>query len=365
MQKKSSNTSAETKIDQNHPSLDHTMSALELSPPRLLIPASQKVFVDGPISMMREKTSAMYEMTPIEWPENTGTYRSKYWYVGPYLFIKSENDAMAVGRSKAQAEIGGGLVFIHRYKHGGVRGVTGELNLDRDPGQMYLVDQAAQVDCIQSQTKVEGVYIPKELIGYDSGQHAPFIRFGAYGALGAAIFRAFDRLISTLLAEDGIHQNTLDRFICTIKTALGSAPRHGDVRRQAREALADVIKTHIERHLQTPDLCPDSLLKAFGVSRASLFRMFEKDGGVRSFIQQRRLCRAISDIARDKNVRGAVTAAADRWGFSCGANFNRAVRDRFGVAPGSLINVPDRDLQFIHAGDDVQAFIHRIDLSTA
>lgn len=43
---------------------------------------------------------------------------------------------------------------------------------------------------------------------------------------------------------------------------------------------------------------------------------------------------------------GAVTAAADRWGLSSSANFSRAVREHFDVSPGTLVQLPDRELKY-------------------
>ncbi|MEM7329823.1 MAG: AraC family transcriptional regulator [Pseudomonadota bacterium] len=319
-------------------SIDHTVP--------IAIDPSQILIGEGPPEFMRERAAVMYDMTPLHAPHNSGVYRTQNWFAGGLMFVSIKQDPSAVGRSRAQAENGAGLVFIHRYVYGGIRGVMGDLNIDRDPDQVYLMDQERRVNCLQFANAVHGVFIPKDRIGYHPDRHAPFIRFSNHRVLGALLNQAFCRVFQDILAHDQINLVALDRLLACLKTALQTDPRDGDVRRQARDALADLIRTYVERNLDHPDLSSTLILKNFGVSRASLFRMFERDGGVRNFIKQRRVFRAVLDIAGTPNVRGAISSAAERWGFSSNSSFNRAVRDQFGMPPGALVGLPLRELRY-------------------
>ena len=64
--------------------------------------------------------------------------------------------------------------------------------------------------------------------------------------------------------------------------------------------------------------------------------MFEADGGVRRYIQDRRLQVAIWDLADGGIKRGRLTHVSEKWGFSSNANFNRAVKLAFTMPPGAL-----------------------------
>ncbi len=320
------------------------------------IPASQIVSGQGTAAFMRERTSAMYDMTPLRASSGPGRYLTTNWYVGRVLFIRTENSAAVIRRTKAQAENGANLVFVHRYVNGCLRGLMGDLNVDRDPGEMYLIDQAQRVDCIQFQTNIEGVFIPKDLLGYDPDRHAPFIRFSHNKTLSALLYREFDHVFGDIRDHNRVDWQALDRFIACLKCGLGTDDEDGDVRRRARNAMADLIRAHIERNLACPDLSSKALLRTFGVSRASLFRMFEADGGVRRFINRRRLYRAVLEIAENDGTRGSITAAADRWGFSSSANFNRAVREHFDVSPSTLVQLPERELKYPGVANRVVEF---------
>ena len=84
--------------------------------------------------------------------------------------------------------------------------------------------------------------------------------------------------------------------------------------------------------------------------------MFEDRGGVRQFISDRRLLRAEVDISEGPLLRGEIARAAEQWGFSSAANFNRAIRREFGVTPGSLINLPDEEVSNLPARHSLRDF---------
>lgn len=321
------------------------MQLAETLPNRYISP-TQIIVGEGPAEFMRERTSLMYDMTPIHSPFNTGTYRSKYWYFDRFMFTHVHSEASVVRRSKSQAEAGAGLVAILSYVSGGVRGVMGDLSIDRDPGQMYLVDHARQVDCIQFPNEIHGVFVPKNMIGYDPDQHAPFIRFSDNRVQGALLYRAFNRVFRNVQFQDAVDPTAFDQLLSCLKMCLGSDRRDGDVRRQARDALADMIRSYVDKNLAHPDLSAATILTNFGLSRASLFRMFERDGGFRRFVNRRRVHRAVIDIVSAPPSRGSISAAAERWGLTSAANFNRSVKDQFGVAPGSLVDFPKDDTAY-------------------
>ena len=78
------------------------------------------------------------------------------------------------------------------------------------------------------------------------------------------------------------------------------------------------------------------ILQTFGVSRASLYRMFEPQGGVRRFITDRRTLHAVMDLSRTTGRRGYIREVSDRWGFPSMVEFNRTVRRLYDQNPSAL-----------------------------
>ena len=73
---------------------------------------------------------------------------------------------------------------------------------------------------------------------------------------------------------------------------------------RARKSLKIAVQKFIEEQLDRPQLNVTLTLQNFGVSRASLYRMFEMKDGVRNYISSRRLYRADTELAEAPLVRG-------------------------------------------------------------
>ena len=92
------------------------------------------------------------------------------------------------------------------------------------------------------------------------------------------------------------------------------------------------ILAWIDRNLHDPTFGPNAIMRQFPVSRSSLYRAFEPDGGVAGMIRDRRLERAF-ELLTDPQRRRSVKEAAWRAGFTEGAQFARFFRERFGILP--------------------------------
>lgn len=108
------------------------------------------------------------------------------------------------------------------------------------------------------------------------------------------------------------------------------------LRQAMRQASLASAKRYIERHLDSLSLCADQVCLHFGWSRATVYRLFEADGGLINYIQQRRLHRAFSAlISRDRPGRRILDIALDCQ-FASDATFTRAFTRTFGIPPGEL-----------------------------
>jgi AraC-like DNA-binding protein len=88
----------------------------------------------------------------------------------------------------------------------------------------------------------------------------------------------------------------------------------------------------VEARLGTGDVSVKELCRVLKVSRNRLFRAFQPDGGIETFILTERLTRArtaLGDVARDERIGGL----AHRLGFSDSSHLSRAFRTRFGMTP--------------------------------
>ncbi|PIC01755.1 hypothetical protein CSW60_09815 [Caulobacter sp. X] len=123
----------------------------------------------------------------------------------------------------------------------------------------------------------------------------------------------------------------------TIDLLAGLAmPASGDP--AARAAIAESqlgrIRRFIDANLDDPYLGAEVLCRRFGLSRASLYRLFAPLGGVREHIQNRRLRRAFDALTDPSLSHLSLSQVVEGHGFSAWSSFARAFKTRFGLAPG-------------------------------
>ena len=95
------------------------------------------------------------------------------------------------------------------------------------------------------------------------------------------------------------------------------------------------VSRYIEANLGARDLGVDKLARTFGLSRASLYRLFEPVGGVASYIRTRRLARARQELTAPGLEDRRIGPIAYRVGFQSIPAFNRAFRAAYGQTPRS------------------------------
>ena len=107
---------------------------------------------------------------------------------------------------------------------------------------------------------------------------------------------------------------------------------------EARPTLRDSLvirrsKDFIDQHLSDPDLTPDMVAKAVGVSRANLYRLFQPQGGVSNYIRDRRLRSALLALGDPSQRDRPIYDIALDYGFTSNPVFTRSFRQRYGITP--------------------------------
>ncbi|WP_228533899.1 helix-turn-helix domain-containing protein [Pseudomonas sp. UFMG81] len=106
---------------------------------------------------------------------------------------------------------------------------------------------------------------------------------------------------------------------------LAQAPGPCEIGRRAR--------LYIEGNLHRDDLTPAMLAKAVGTSRSQLYRAFERFGGVRHYLLQRRLRRCLLALGEPANAGRRIGDLAYAHGFVDEAHFSKVFRQAFGLSP--------------------------------
>ena len=118
-----------------------------------------------------------------------------------------------------------------------------------------------------------------------------------------------------------------------------------------------MMKAWLRRNLGQPGLGPTDLVKQFPHSRASVYRLFAKVGGVQAFIREERLIACYWQLAHgDLNGRN-VRDLACSYGYPDPGHFHRAFKRRFGMTPGEVARSHADSTQVMATPPDVNTHL--------
>jgi AraC-like DNA-binding protein len=215
------------------------------------------------------------------------------------------------------------------------------------PGDMALLDLQAPVRLILGSaieaTSELTLWIPRARLPAQladlSAIHGQLVRADAPGAAVAAA--ALQALLPQLEAATAADMDELVPGIvglCARVVGLSSRSRRaGSAAGPPLESFVTVCR-FVEANLGARDLGVDKLARTFGLSRASLYRLFEPVGGVASYIRTRRLARARQELTAPGLEDRRIGPIAYRAGFQSIPAFNRAFRAAYGQTPRSTRN---------------------------
>jgi AraC-like DNA-binding protein len=138
------------------------------------------------------------------------------------------------------------------------------------------------------------------------------------------------RSLSTMNAADAEH--TVRTCANLLVAAFGNHARlSGGARAATRAAMLDQVKRYVQANLHHEKLSPEGILQAFGLPRPTLYRMFESEGGLGTYIRHCRLREAAGDLVRFPHV--SVAEIGYGLDFNSHSDFTRAFRGAFGMSP--------------------------------
>ncbi|MGQ3067972.1 MAG: helix-turn-helix transcriptional regulator [Brevundimonas sp.] len=115
------------------------------------------------------------------------------------------------------------------------------------------------------------------------------------------------------------------------------APETSALQGTVRRVAVDFIERQLNARNTATDV--DSLAAMAGVSRATLYRAFDGEGGVNRYIQDRRLHHAREAIRRRTGSKPTIADIAWDFGFASQSHFSRLFRDRYGYPPSEVASV--------------------------
>ncbi|MEL6691402.1 MAG: hypothetical protein AAFQ12_00015 [Pseudomonadota bacterium] len=304
-------------------------------------------------------TAGGWSATPLKQQRVRAGVLANCWQVGPCMFIEYDLGPYFFEATNAHVQNGGPVIVFEKILSGFEYGRFAGEDHYAGADTIILRGQDAIRRQIATATRRQELYISKQSIGLNPNQ-ALLSKFIAPNTLVGRILHAeWDGIFESLKnGATNQPQSAVDRLAAALKVALGVNPQREDVRAEARELLFRQIQRFVGANLDHPDLNTTMILSQYGVSRASLYRMFESMGGVRNYITELRTSKALLDVFESGRGYGAIRSAQDRWRFSSQPNFNRAVNRLFGNSPKKLLSSEaDLDISFRLKSDFAADFL--------
>lgn len=225
-------------------------------------------------------------------------------------------------------------LFVQGYTEMQVHGRT----IQNRPGQIVGFDLGEVMNSTNTDFDVLCVIIPRArlapLLMRPDSLHGliPASNEGSHSLL-ANYMRALYRAAPSLLPnEAGASARALLELIASAFNAVamgktcGREGRHHSLRLRAQQFIRD--------NLGSQHLTPEHIAQNIGVSRSSLYQLFEPEGGITGYVRELRLHKCLMQIMCTHPVHMHIKEIALHWGFDNAAVFTRSFKQRFGLTPG-------------------------------
>src|SRR5579864_9103286 len=301
---------------------------------------------DPALRLLRDGTADHVCDIAVPGPQDDFRFRSVMMPVDGALLIESDVGSYCNERTPRHIARGGmDHYMISMCLHGEITFAAGPRSVKLRPGDLCVQDmsQASRTtlvaDAATGQMRVMTLVLPRPMLAphlaSPDGSTASLIpRDGIQGRLLASQYLA-------LFGNDAGDGSNSSRFAATvlarvIADAVGSRrTAEAEIDRANRHLLLAAIKRAIDANLQD-DVSVDRLCRQFQMSRATLYRLFEPEGGLWHYIQDQRLNRAFAALASPAAERKRMIELAIDFRFSSDNTFVRAFRRRFGLTQGEV-----------------------------
>ncbi|MGB3331050.1 MAG: helix-turn-helix domain-containing protein [Thermomicrobiales bacterium] len=129
----------------------------------------------------------------------------------------------------------------------------------------------------------------------------------------------------------------VNAIVASIVDSLASRMAFPTPSERRMRPLREAIEHHIRNHLDDPDLSIATLCATFDVSRATLYRLFDRDEGIARYIRRERLI-AIHQRLRAGTDERPLAEIAAAFGFDHDATFRMHFQQEFGYLPRDARN---------------------------
>lgn len=286
----------------------------------------------------RRSISPYFDSVPLYDPEQPPQLPEIHMFnAGGFLFMDTKFSAQKFVRNSSwlHSNDDADHVGIQLFLSGRNQCENGGRDFVLDPTGIFAVNLGYEVDALCSDAEVLSIVLPRERISEDlpALADARGQLFDA-GSTSGKLLGGFLHLLRTTMpgatAEDAPVLS--EALIGLLRTLLGGDTNSAEAHAGVRAA----VQKHIDRNLGMRNLGTESICAHFQMSRATLYRILKPSGGVREYIQRRRLMAVFRALASPANMERGIFEIALDYGFGNPSHLSTRFRDHFGMTPSEV-----------------------------
>jgi AraC-like DNA-binding protein len=222
---------------------------------------------------------------------------------------------------------------------GGIAGLAGAAGVNAEQDDVIFLDLSQPANLL---TSVDGantadvtLWIPRaRMLSSISDEHALHgLAIKAKSPKGLLIGTCVRSLVSQADHVDVQELNDLANGIIDLTAGVIASALKVATGNDTPAASFVTIRRFIDRNLASPELGPEMIAKKFGLSRASLYRLFDPIGGIAGYIRKQRLNQTFQELTAADLSNQRIGQVAYRFGFKDFSAFSRLFRKTYGVSP--------------------------------
>ena len=337
-------------------------------PPRLQVLDGNPQGAVGPQlwRSFRDTVAHLYTVSLSDPSEEARFRLSSRTYAAPNgILMRCEGTGFIMTRKPALDARGFDQLLIVLHIAGSVETDYGGRREYYEAGDIKITDYARPFHSVATDYENLMVIVPRESVPAALLAMEPHgLRFaresGAARLIGAALQEFYAQADHLTMSEaEAAIQGIVALTASCARARL--AGEDSDRLKSRRKAALD----YVDAHLANAQLGPDEIAEAINLSRASLYRLLDAEGGIRAVLLKRRLDEALRLMLEDNNDEHSMKNIVKSCWFGGTSQFSRAFRARFGVSPRqyrALVRRQDLDwheARLVADGFERDAFLWR------
>ena len=286
---------------------------------------------DEAFERWRAFMALMYEVGPTERSAVLPFGTNITYGVGDLLAHRTLLSTQRVQRDRRRTDAGPDYYLFQLYRSGRFQGTIAGRSIPGTKGTVSLIGRRHVIYGVIDRADTTGIIVPTtRLLGLPLETHD--LRFDAARnrLLAAQILRLYRNLPTTRLVDAPA---VADGFVAFLHRLLDPS-QASDVLEgcELDGGLRGLTEAIVRHNLLRPDLSPEFIAGQMQVSRATLYRLFESEGGVMHFVQGERL-KGVRDALTDPMETRTLGRLAEVFAFGSLSHLSRGFRNRYGIPP--------------------------------